>query len=60
MSGRPIQIDPGRFKKDASESNPQKYKGEIIRITDKLHLRLEKEYKTLDKELQRLVHEIPT
>lgn len=53
IHGRPIQIDPGRFKKDPSESDPQKYKDEIIRITDKLYMSLQKEYKTLGEELQR-------
>jgi hypothetical protein len=53
VNGKPIQIDPGRFKKDPSESDPQKYKDEIIRITDKLHMSLQKEYKTLCEELER-------
>ena len=58
IKGCPIQIDPGRFKKDASESDPEKYKEEIIRITDKLHVWLEEKYPVLDKELQKEIHEI--
>lgn len=53
-----IQIDPGRFKKDASESDPEKYKEEIIRITDKLHVWLQEKYPNLDEVLQKEIYEI--
>jgi hypothetical protein len=58
VEGKVVQIDPGRFKKDPSESKDRHYKDEIIRITDKLHLFLKQESLALAEELEKQLEEI--
>lgn len=59
LGQHPVQIDIGRFRREAVCKTPKEYKDEIVRITDNLRQWLDGRYPILSEHLKSQIEKIP-